>query len=109
FYDLNYDARTRGIYHMTSAVAHFAERSFRFVYLGTCYSRNALYKTQFAGAEFFNGFRWSPDIEELKFVLQHDAQAPHRHLLESPEYLEQFYGAQLDHVCSMSRFKIRLR
>jgi arginyl-tRNA--protein-N-Asp/Glu arginylyltransferase len=59
FYDLNYYARNLGMFMMTSAVALFAERGFRHFYLGTCYSQTALYKTQFAGAEFFNGFRWS--------------------------------------------------
>ena len=59
FYDLNYYSRNLGMFMMTSAVALFAERGFDFLYLGSCYSRNALYKTQFAGAEFFNGVRWS--------------------------------------------------
>ena len=49
FYDLNYYARNLGMFMMTSAVALFAERGFRHLYLGTCYSQNALYKTQFAG------------------------------------------------------------
>ncbi len=58
FYDLNYYARNLGMFMMTSAAALFSERGFGHLYLGTCYSHNALYKTQFAGAEFFNGFRW---------------------------------------------------
>ena len=72
FYDLNYYSRNLGMFMMTSAVALFAEKGIRHLYLGTCYSRNALYKTQFAGAEFFNGFRWSGDLAELKFILERD-------------------------------------
>ena len=57
FYDLNYYARNLGMFMMTSAVALFAERSCKNLYLGTCYSDNALYKTQFMPARnFFNGF-----------------------------------------------------
>src|ERR1041385_3445203 len=62
FYDLNYYARNLGMFMMTSAVALCAERGLKHLYLGTCYSQNALYKTQFAGAEFFNGFRWPDDM-----------------------------------------------
>jgi hypothetical protein len=72
FYDLNYYARNLGMFMMTSAVALFAERGCKNLYLGTCYSDNALYKTQFAGAEFFNGFRWSDDLDELKFIIKRD-------------------------------------
>jgi len=28
----------------------------------------ALRKTQFASVELFNGFRWSNDLDELKFI-----------------------------------------
>ena len=42
------------MFMMTSAVALFTERSCKNLYfLGTCYSDNALYKTQFAGAGIF--------------------------------------------------------
>ena len=40
FYDLNYYARNLGMFMMTSAVALFAERGFKHLYLGTCYSQN---------------------------------------------------------------------
>jgi len=59
-------------------------------YLGTCYSHTALYKTQFAGAEFFNGFRWSDDLDELKFIIQRDKKELTQHLLETGEYRDEF-------------------
>ena len=40
FYDLNYYARNLGMFMMTSAAALFAERGFKQLYLGTCYSQN---------------------------------------------------------------------
>ena len=69
FYDLTYFERSLGLFIMTSAVQHFASAQFEHLYLGTCYSERALYKTQFSGCEFFNGFRWSDNVKELKYLV----------------------------------------
>jgi arginyl-tRNA--protein-N-Asp/Glu arginylyltransferase len=108
FYDLNYYARNLGMYMMTSAVEFFSESRCRRLYLGTCYSRNALYKTQFAGAEFFNGFRWSDDLSELKYILRRDAGETTEHLLEAEDYRRQFHHGNLDEIAAASRFRLRL-
>ena len=107
FYDLNYYSRNLGMFMMTSAVALLAERGFDFLYLGSCYSRNALYKTQFAGAEFFNGVRWTGDLEELKYLLRRKRWD--QHLLESEEYRETFYGGDLGRVASASPFRMPIK
>jgi arginyl-tRNA--protein-N-Asp/Glu arginylyltransferase len=109
FYDLNYYARNLGMFMMTSAVALFAERSCKNLYLGTCYSDNALYKTQFAGAEFFNGFRWSDDLNELKFIIQRDHNELHQHLLETDEYREKFYQGDLETISLASKFRVNVK
>jgi arginyl-tRNA--protein-N-Asp/Glu arginylyltransferase len=109
FYDLNYYARNLGMFMMTSAAALFAERGFKQLYLGTCYSQNALYKTQFAGAEFFNGFRWSGDLEELKFIIKRDGKELYQHLLETEEYREEFYGGDLEKMAAASEFRVQIR
>ena len=109
FYDLNYFNRNLGMYMMTSAVAQFAERGFKHLYLGTCYSEKALYKTQFAGAEFFNGFRWSNHLEELKFLIKRDQTELHQHLLENGEYLEKFFDSDLQQIASASSFQVKLK
>lgn len=106
FYDLNYYSRNLGMFMMTSAVTLFAERGFNFLYLGSCYSQNALYKTQFAGAEFFNGVRWSTDLDELKYLIRRDRHD--QHLLESEDYRQSFYGGQLENVVSASTFRVRI-
>ncbi|HMP83643.1 MAG TPA: hypothetical protein PKA41_13160 [Verrucomicrobiota bacterium] len=108
FYDLNYYARNLGMFMMTSAVALFAERGCRHLYLGTCYSQPALYKTQFAGAEFFTGFRWSNNLDELKFIIQRDKKQPHQHLLETDDYRDEFYRGDLGRVADASGFKVKL-
>ena len=102
FYDLNYYPRNLGMYMMTSAVRFFAERGFDFIYLGSCYSRNALYKTQFAGVEFWTGFRWSTDLDELKYQLRRGQTVSDRHLLETQDYLKRFYGGDLANVLEVA-------
>ena len=109
FYDLNYYARNLGMFMMTTAVALFAGRGVKYLYLGTCYSQTALYKTQFAGAEFFNGFRWSDDLDELKFIIRRDRKALTQHLLETEEYREKFYQADLGQITGASMFRVKMR
>lgn len=95
FYDLNYYEQNLGMYMMTSSVDFFKTRNFDFLYLGTCYRKNALYKTQFAGFEFFNGFRWSDDLKELKYLIHRDEGAMTRHVVETPEFIDDFYQGDL--------------
>ena len=97
------------MFMMTSAVALFAERGFKQLYLGTCYSQTALYKTQFAGAEFFNGFRWSDDLDELKFIIKRDKKELYQHLLETDEYREEFYDGDLGKICAASEFRVKVK
>jgi arginyl-tRNA--protein-N-Asp/Glu arginylyltransferase len=91
FYDLAMFERNLGLYIMTSVVKAFADDQIAFLYLGTCYSERALYKTQFHGCEFFNGVRWSEEIRELKYLVARQARQPEGHLLEDRQYLESFY------------------
>jgi hypothetical protein len=94
---------------MTSAAALFAERGVKYLYLGTCYSQTALYKTQFAGAQFFNGFRWSDDLDELKFIVKRDRKELTQHLLETEEYCGKFYGGDLGKISGASTFRIKIK
>ena len=94
---------------LSAAEVLFAERGFRHLYLGTCYSQNALYKTQFAGAEFFNGFRWSDDLDELKFIIKRDKKELCQHLLETDAYREEFYGGDLEKIRAASEFRVKVK
>ena len=109
FYDLNYYARNLGMFMMTSAAALFAEHGFKYLYLGTCYSQNALYKTQFAGSQFFTGFRWSDDMEELKFIIKRDKKDLGQHLLETESYRKEFYDGDLAKITNASEFRVKLK
>ncbi len=107
FYNLNYYARNLGMYMMTKATQYFAEQNFDFIYLGTCYKRNAIYKTQFKGCEFFNGFCWSDNIKELKYLIKRDKHSLDKHLLETPEFCEKFYGNDLSQFALKSPFTLK--
>ncbi len=106
FYDLAYAPRNLGMFMMTTAVSLFAERGFQFLYLGSCYLENALYKTQFAGAEFFNGVRWSANLDELRFLLRRGQTEPEQHLLENEEYRRLFYQTELPQIAEASLFHV---
>jgi arginyl-tRNA--protein-N-Asp/Glu arginylyltransferase len=107
FYDLAYYSRNLGMYMMTSAVAKLAERGVQHVYLGTCYSHNALYKFQFSGAEFFNGFTWSRSAKELRYLVDREQQPVTKHLLETLPYREEFWTGDLRALAEKSPFAIR--
>jgi len=109
FYDLNYYARNLGMFMMTSAAAIFAEHGKKHLYLGTCYSDAALYKTQFAGAEFFNGFRWSANLKELKYILHRDQKELRQHLLETDGYRDEFYKGDLEKITEASEFHVKVK
>lgn len=98
FYDLNYYSRNLGMFMMTATVEYMSRQGFHYLYLGSCYSENALYKTQFSGFEFFNGFRWSNNLDELKYLIRREEKLPIRHVLETTEYLEKFYENDLKNV-----------
>lgn len=96
FYDLDYPNKSLGMYLMTFTVQYMRDRSMAFIYLGSCYSKNALYKTQFIGCQFWNGFRWSDNLSELKYLIKRDSGDVIKHLLETEEFSEQFYQGGLD-------------
>lgn len=100
FYDLNYYERNLGMYMMTTAVDFFKSRDFDFLYLGTCYKKNALYKTQFTGFEFFNGFRWSNNVKELKYLIKRDEEVMTQHVVETSGFIDAFYQGDLQELTS---------
>ena len=106
FYDLTLFDRNLGLYIMTFAVKHFAEQNLQLLYLGTCYSERALYKTQFRGCEFFNGVQWSSDIRELKFLVSRQGQKLAHHLLEDREYLESFKQTEPAKLAERQGFQV---
>jgi hypothetical protein len=105
FYDRTQRDRNLGMFMMTRAVEFFAARGVAHLHLGTCYSERARYKTQFTGIEFFNGFRWSTDLAELKFMIRRDLEGLGNHLLDAPEYLAAFWDDSAAKLAAASSFK----
>lgn len=109
FYDLAHFRRSLGLFMMTTAVGFFAQRGFEFLHLGTCYSQRALYKAQFAGCEFQNGFGWSRNLDELKFLVRREQQPMTGHVLEMPEFLETFCDGTIAGAAARGHFRLSPR
>jgi len=109
FYDLHQFNRSLGLFMMTSATVWFAESKFAHLYLGTCYSERALYKTQFAGVEFFNGFRWSENLAELKAMVRREIEPAGQHLLETQAFRKEFYAGDIEDIAGRSGFRVPVK
>jgi hypothetical protein len=68
-----------------------------------------MYKTQFEGAEFFNGVKWSDDLDELKYLIKREDKEVKHHLLETEEYRELFYDGKMSEIVAGSEFRLRMR
>ena len=106
FYDLDYVQKSLGMFMMTSTVQIMQEEEIDFIYLGSCYSKNALYKTQFQGAEFFNGFTWSENLNELKYLIKRDSESVQKHLLENEFFINEFYDGHFNDIKKHSPFQL---
>ncbi len=109
FYELTHPNRSLGLFMMTTAIKSFAERGSQQLYLGSCYSDSALYKTQFPGCEFFNGGRWSDNLAELKFILKRSQGELTQHLLEDAEYRQTYATEELAKQAEQSPFATGIR
>ena len=86
----NLGENEKAIHAFTACLEAEPRSALTHIYLGTCYSKSALYKTQFRGCEFFNGFRWTNHLAELKALLRRQSQ-PGKHYLEDAAALGEFY------------------
>lgn len=102
FYDPAPEWRHLGMGLMTRAVELMARSGYQHLYVGTCYTEAALYKTQFESVEFFNGMKWSANLPELKHLVRVPLQGRHR--LETPEFLEH-QGTSLAELAARSAFR----
>jgi arginyl-tRNA--protein-N-Asp/Glu arginylyltransferase len=96
FYDIAWLDRSLGRYMMLSAAEWCASASIQYLYLGTCYSEQSLYKVRHPGCEFFNGFRWSSDLQELRYLISRQSQEQQSHLFETAEYVQAFCEGSAD-------------
>ena len=105
FYDLNFLKESLGARMILEAVNWAKENNRQYAYLGTCYDEGALYKTEFSGVEFFNGFAWSRNLEELKALIKRESS---EYLLKDKDYLENFHEGDLHRLLSNYGIRVNL-
>ncbi len=66
FYKAEFINSNIGMGMMIKAIEYAKENNKKNVYLGTVYTPESLYKTQFKGVEWFNEGKWDENIENLK-------------------------------------------
>jgi len=103
FYDLKYLSESLGARMMLEAISWAKDKGCQFAYLGTGYDEGALYKTEFSGVEFFNGFTWSKNLAELKAILKRDNP---EYLLKDKDYLDSFHEGDLHRL--LNNYGIRV-
>lgn len=91
FYDPDLTKANLGARMILQSIIWAKDNSKKYAYLGTSYSKSALYKTEFSGFEFFNGFSWSDNIEELKYLIERNGES---YLFQDKEFLGKFYGGK---------------
>jgi arginine-tRNA-protein transferase len=84
FLDSEWDAEAPlGKWVMWRTIVWAKEQGFDQIYLGTCYGKRSLYKVRdHKGVEFFDGEKWSTDLNELKRRCNEDGTDRDRDLLK---------------------------
>jgi arginyl-tRNA--protein-N-Asp/Glu arginylyltransferase len=106
FYNSNYIGQNLGARMILQSVVWGKQNNKRYAYLGTCYQRESLYKTEFKGVNFFNGFRWSENIQELKKLITGIEEE--EYLLKNKKFIEEFYSDGLQNILSKYGVKVNL-
>jgi arginyl-tRNA--protein-N-Asp/Glu arginylyltransferase len=70
FYDLESSPKDMGLGMMIRAIGMCQSLGHRYFYLGSLQRPTDTYKLQFAGLEWFDGTKWSTDLEEVKKILK---------------------------------------
>ena len=60
----------------------------------------------FRSVEFFNGFQWSQNLAELKFLLSREKDPASKHLLESDKYRDEFFAGDLKNIFAVGGFRV---
>lgn len=105
FYKVDYINQNLGARMMLQAIIWAKKSNKKYVYLGTGYQKESLYKTEFKGIEFFNGFRWSDNLSELKKLILGFGEGE-GYLLKNKKFIEEFYSDGLENI--LSKYGIRI-
>jgi arginyl-tRNA--protein-N-Asp/Glu arginylyltransferase len=69
FYDIEKASKDMGMIMMVKTIAEAQTLGLKYIYLGSLQRSSDVYKLQFSGIEWFDGEKWSSDIEKAKEVL----------------------------------------
>jgi arginyl-tRNA--protein-N-Asp/Glu arginylyltransferase len=70
FYDLEKASKDMGMIMMVKTIAEAQTLGMKYIYLGSLQRSTDVYKLQFSGIEWFDGQKWSTDIEQAKEILE---------------------------------------
>ena len=59
-----------GMAMMIKAIEYAKEKDKKYIYLGTVYTKDSLYKLQFKNMQWFDGENWNTDIDKLKDLIK---------------------------------------
>jgi len=82
FYEIDYFEKNAGMGMMLKVLEYAHQLNKKYFYLGTIYTKESLYKLQFEGLEYFTGFKWSENLDELKNLIENPSEG---HLFEEVE------------------------
>jgi leucyl-tRNA---protein transferase len=69
FYDIDKSPKDIGLGMMLMSISFAKTKSLRYIYLGSLQRSSDVYKLQFSGTEWFDGTKWSDDINAVKEIL----------------------------------------
>ena len=70
FYDTDYFELSLGKWIMYQTIVLAKELGKQYLYLGTSYTKNSLYKGDFNGFEFWDGVNWNKDKKLLAYLIE---------------------------------------
>jgi len=90
FGEANSDNQNLNIGMMTMAVNWAYNQHKQYIYLGTSYTQGSLYKAQFNNFEFFTGWKWSMNLDQLKGLIERD----NHHLISDKEFVAEKFESE---------------
>lgn len=70
FYNLQNETNNLGMGMMLKAIVYAKENGKKYIYLGSAQRPTDIYKLQFTSLEWFDGKKWSENLDELKNLLK---------------------------------------
>jgi len=104
FYNSDLATKDLAMRMLIEASSWAKEEKKQYHYLGTSYGKTGFYKRNLAGFEFFNGFRWSNNLEELKYFNEREEI---NYLLRERAYLDTFWEGKLEKVLKTTGISIK--